>query len=167
MPAGTLRSRPAVHPGAMPTRIATSGDQWFSQAKIVAAWTMVSRVLGLVRESTIAAVFGARWVADSFYLAFQLPNLFRRLFGEGALSAAFIPVFTEEMERSPKSAWRLASTSTTLLLFGLGLLTLLGEGVLLGVWAYDPHNVERVLFLQLAAIMLAFMSVPTICSATS
>jgi len=170
IPLTAVRPRPrpladaslVLHPGAMPTRIATTGDQWFSQAKIVAAWTMVSRVLGLVRESTIAAVFGARWVADSFYLAFQLPNLFRRLFGEGALSAAFIPVFTEEMERSPKSAWRLASASTTLLLFGLGLLTLLGEGVLLGVWAYDPHNEERVLFLQLAAIMLAFF--PAVCA---
>jgi putative peptidoglycan lipid II flippase len=123
---------------------------------------MVSRVLGLVREAVLAAVFGARWVLDSFYLAFQLPNLFRRLFGEGALSAAFIPVFTRERECDPEGARRLASAAMTLLLAGLGVLTFLGELALLALWALNADNREAVLFYQLAAVMLAFF--PAVCA---
>ena len=58
---------------------------------VVSAATLVSRVLGLVRDSLTAAVFGASALASAFYTAFTLPNLFRRLLGEGALTAAFIP----------------------------------------------------------------------------
>jgi putative peptidoglycan lipid II flippase len=137
-------------------------SRYFSQAKLIAAWTALSRVMGLVRESLLAAVFGATWVLDSFYLAFQVPNLFRRLFGEGALSSAFIPVFTEEMERDRDSAWRLASACMTLLLGGLGLLTLVGEAALLLLWRSDPANPEHALFCQLAMVMLAFF--PAICA---
>ena len=62
------------------------------KAKIVAAATFLSRVLAVVRESAFAHFFGAGLAMDSWALAFMVPNLFRRLFGEGALSAAFIPV---------------------------------------------------------------------------
>ena len=137
-------------------------SRFFAQAKLIAAWTMVSRVLGLLRESLLAAVFGASWVLDSFYLAFQIPNLFRRLFGEGALSAAFIPVFTEQRETDPRSAWRLASAATTLLLVGLGLITLAGEALLGAWWLAAPDDPERALFCGLAMVMLAFF--PAICA---
>jgi peptidoglycan biosynthesis protein MviN/MurJ (putative lipid II flippase) len=55
--------------------------------------TMASRVLGFVREAMIAAFLGAGPVADAFYAAFRFPNLFRRLFAEGAFNAAFVPLF--------------------------------------------------------------------------
>src|SRR5436190_23558099 len=57
--------------------------------------TFLSRVLGFVRDMVVALVFGAGPVTDAFFVAFRLPNLLRRLLAEGALSSAFIPVFTE------------------------------------------------------------------------
>jgi putative peptidoglycan lipid II flippase len=60
--------------------------------------TMASRVLGFVREAMIAAFLGAGPVADAFYAAFRFPNLFRRLFAEGAFNAAFVPLFAKEIE---------------------------------------------------------------------
>lgn len=65
----------------------------------VGSATMVSRVLGFIREALIAAFLGAGPVADAFYAAFRFPNLFRRLFAEGAFNAAFIPMFAEKLER--------------------------------------------------------------------
>ncbi len=66
---------------------------------IVSGVTMVSRVLGLVREMVIAAIFGASALASAFVTAFTMPNLFRRLLGEGALTAAFVPTLQEETKR--------------------------------------------------------------------
>ena len=59
----------------------------------MAAATMSSRILGMMREIVYAQFMGDTWVAGVFKFAFQIPNLFRRLLGEGALTAAFIPVF--------------------------------------------------------------------------
>ena len=59
---------------------------------------MVSRVLGFIRDMLIAAVLGAGPVADAFFVAFRLPNLFRALFAEGAFSAAFVPLFAKAVE---------------------------------------------------------------------
>ena len=60
----------------------------------VGGWTMASRVLGFARDILIAAMLGAGPVADAFFVANRLPNLFRRLFGEGAFNAAFVPAFS-------------------------------------------------------------------------
>mgnify|MGYP006188675451 CR=1 FL=1 len=65
--------------------------QYQAMAK-TASWTMVSRVLGLFRDQLTAAIFGASAIGSAFILAFQIPNLFRRLLGEGALTAAIVPV---------------------------------------------------------------------------
>lgn len=64
----------------------------------VGGLTLVSRVLGFVRDILFAWAFGAGWVADAFNVAFRFPNLFRRLFGEGAFNSAFIPLFAKELE---------------------------------------------------------------------
>ncbi|HOW82381.1 MAG TPA: lipid II flippase MurJ, partial [Spirochaetota bacterium] len=60
---------------------------------IVALSTMTSRILGFVREALFAAFFGATGITDAFFIAFRIPNLFRRLVTEGALSVSFIPVY--------------------------------------------------------------------------
>ena len=60
--------------------------------------TMISRILGLVREMTKASFLGTTDLADAFTFAFQLPNLFRRLFAENSISVAFIPTFKRYME---------------------------------------------------------------------
>lgn len=84
---------------------------------IVATATVVSRVLGLVREIFIAAVFGAGALNSAFVSAFTLPNLFRRLLGEGALTAAFVPTMTQELEqRQRAAAFALVSKVTSWLL---------------------------------------------------
>lgn len=70
---------------------------------LVAGLTMVSRVLGLVRDMLTAAVFGTTALASAFYTAFTLPNLFRRLLGEGALTAAFVPTLNEELEQRQRA----------------------------------------------------------------
>ncbi len=70
---------------------------------LVAGMTMVSRVLGLVRDMLTAAVFGTSALASAFYTAFTLPNLFRRLLGEGALTAAFVPTLNEELARRQRA----------------------------------------------------------------
>ena len=72
--------------------------------------TLASRVLGMVREMVYAAFMGNTWVASAFILAFQVPNLFRRLLGEGALTAAFIPIFKKkEVQEGEAEMWRSAN----------------------------------------------------------
>ena len=66
-------------------------------AGVVSGATLLSRVLGFVRDLIIARTFGAGTTTDAFFAAFRLPNMLRELLGEGALSAAFIPVFTESL----------------------------------------------------------------------
>ena len=60
----------------------------------VGGFTLISRILGFVRDILIAAILGAGVLADVFFVAFKFPNLFRRLFAEGAFNAAFVPIFT-------------------------------------------------------------------------
>src|SRR5690606_29382344 len=72
----------------------------------VGSATMASRVLGFAREALIAAALGAGPVTDAFYAAFRFPNLFRRLFAEGAFNTAFIPLFAKEMEGGGRDAAR-------------------------------------------------------------
>ncbi len=69
--------------------------------------TMISRVLGFVRDVTIAAIFGAGMGADAFFVAFKIPNFMRRLFGEGAFSQAFVPVLSEYKTRQSNDEVRL------------------------------------------------------------
>src|ERR1700743_2074228 len=69
--------------------------------------TLISRVLGMVREMVYYSFMGVGWVNDAFQLAFTIPNLFRRLLGEGALAAAFIPIFKEkEKLHGEEEMWR-------------------------------------------------------------
>jgi putative peptidoglycan lipid II flippase len=72
----------------------------------VGGLTLVSRVLGFVRDILFAWAFGAGWVADAFNVAFRFPNLFRRLFGEGAFNSAFIPLFAKELEGEGRQSAR-------------------------------------------------------------
>lgn len=102
-------------------------------AGVVSGATMLSRILGFVRDLIIARAFGAGTATDAFFAAFRLPNMLRELLGEGALSAAFIPVFTEAFtKRGREGAWRLAWTILTLLAVLLVLVSI--AGILLAPW---------------------------------
>ena len=72
----------------------------------VGGLTLVSRVLGFVRDILFAWAFGSGWVADAFNVAFRFPNLFRRLFGEGAFNSAFVPLFAKRLEGEGKESAR-------------------------------------------------------------
>ncbi|GAB6853784.1 murein biosynthesis integral membrane protein MurJ [Asaia astilbis] len=94
----------------------------------VGGWTMLSRILGLVRDQLLAAFLGAGPVQDAYQIAFRLPNMFRRLFGEGAFNAAFVPLFTEKLTaRGEEDATRFASQALSCLSAWLLGLTILGE----------------------------------------
>src|SRR3990170_2131527 len=87
--------------------------------------TLISRILGLVREMVLAKYFSV-FATDAFFAAFRIPNLLRDLFAEGALSAAFVPTFTDyQQNRSKEEAWRLANIVLNVLTIILSLLTLL------------------------------------------
>ncbi|MEQ8831357.1 MAG: murein biosynthesis integral membrane protein MurJ [Alphaproteobacteria bacterium] len=92
----------------------------------VGGWTMASRVLGFVRDAMMAAVLGAGPAAEAFVVAFRLPNLFRRLFAEGALNAALVPIYARRMEREGRdSAVRFGGEAAVLLILVMLALTVL------------------------------------------
>ncbi len=114
---------PAAGPTPPRRRIALS-------TAIFALATALSRVAGLGREIVAASFFGTTAAASAFTLASQVPNLFSNLFSQAALSAAFVPVFTELLHHGRKrEAFRVASTLFWIILVGLGALTLLWVGI--------------------------------------
>lgn len=96
-------------------------------AGVVSLATLGSRLTGFLRDIIVAYIFGAGLAADAFFVAYRLPNLLRRLFAEGALTVAFVPVFTDELANKGKEeAFRLARAVFSLLALTLLLVCLLG-----------------------------------------
>lgn len=131
--------------------------------RTVAGLTLGSRVLGLVRDLVTVRVFGDTAVGSAFAAAFAIPNMFRRLFGEGALSAAFIPEYTRLADTDPERADKFASLVIGLLALITGGITLVLMLGVLAVLLLAPGNEERVLSLRLVIVCLPFM--PLICVA--
>lgn len=103
-----------------PTSVARS-------AGIVSIAVMFSRLFGLAREMIFANFFGAGFLTDAYVVAFRLPNVLRDLFAEGALSVAFVKVFTDyQIKLSEKAAWRLASLVFNLLAVVLSIICIVG-----------------------------------------
>jgi putative peptidoglycan lipid II flippase len=133
----------------------------------VGAITIASRALGFVRDVLIAAVLGASPVADAFFVAFRIPNMFRRLFAEGAFDAAFIPLFSKRLHVDPDGAPIFAGQALSGLAVLLIAFTLLGEIampwlmlILAPGFADDPEKfATAVLFARIALPYLVFMSV--------
>src|SRR5512133_3999881 len=99
-------------------------SQMLKSSGAMAAATLTSRLLGMVREMVYAAFMGNTWVATMFVLAFQVPNLFRRLLGEGALTAAFIPLFKKrEAEQGTSAMWKCANAVISALILAAGAIT--------------------------------------------
>ena len=102
-------------------------------AGIIGGLTFLSRILGLVRDMVVAGLFGSGMAADAFFVAFRIPNLLRRLFAEGSLTIAFIPVFTEYLAtRRREDAFELARIVLTILSLVLAAVTL--AGILFAPW---------------------------------
>ena len=130
-------SEPATTaPAARPARILRS-------AAVVGAMTAVSRVAGVVREQLMAYAFGTSLAKSAFNVAFQLPNLFRRLFGEGALASAFVPVYTDVLEKEgQEEANRLFARVAGLLVAVLSIISAIGILIALALqhWWFTPDS---------------------------
>lgn len=114
-------------PPAPPTSEKEAGHHLGRHFRLVTGATGVSRVTGYVRDTLNAALFGAGWISDSYFMAIRIPSLLRDLFAEGALSNAFVPAFTARLEKDDhRDAWELMSQVFSLLLLVTGGLVTLG-----------------------------------------
>ena len=123
----------------------------------IASLTALSRVFGLVRDISFGYFLGAGGLMDAWVIAFRIPNLARRLFGEGAASASFIPVYSEQLHKDPDKASRLANTVVTLVFMVLAAIVVLGWT---GMGVYRlccGGNEETRLILSLTSITLPYM----------
>ena len=132
--------------------------RFLGSVRLVAFCTLLSRVTGLARDMVMNHAYGQGWVQDAFNYGFQVPNLFRRLFGEGALSAVFIPIFTDVLEKKGEpSAWRLLGRVAGIMTLVLTLLLVLLELIALAVYLLCDGRAMTVLQVGLTAVMLPFM----------
>jgi len=138
----------------------TRATRFVGHAVHVGALTLISRLTGLVRDAVLAAAFGLGVVADAFFIGFLVPNLFRRLFGEGALASSFIPHYTELLRKDPLLAKRFAALCLVMLALVLAAITVVGE-VLLGSLLGGQWSEGTGLALRLTMVMLPYM--PLVC----
>ncbi|HKT78731.1 MAG TPA: murein biosynthesis integral membrane protein MurJ [Vicinamibacterales bacterium] len=158
----------AEHDADAPAKIPQSPQSLERSASLAGAATLTSRILGLARESVLAAVFGASNEMDAFLVALRLPNLVRDLFAEGAMSAAFVPTFTRHLRsRGKADAWRLANNVLTMLILISGSLVIFGVvfarpivTAYAGEYAAVPGKLD--LTIQLTRITLPFLTLISI-----
>ncbi|MGD1087158.1 MAG: murein biosynthesis integral membrane protein MurJ [Verrucomicrobiota bacterium] len=132
----------------------------------MAAATLVSRVLGMVREMVYANFMGDGWVASAFAFAFTVPNLFRRLLGEGALTAAFIPIFKEkEKTHGEIEMWRVANAMLSGLIVTAAIIIAIVMLCLSLVLAAHQFEAKTELMLQLLRLMFPYMLLVCIAAA--
>ena len=140
-------------------------------AGVVGAATLTSRLLGLVRDQVLAAMFGAGNAMDAFNVATRIPNLLRDLFAEGAMSAAFVPAFMRRLTHDGRlEAWRLGNQLLNALVVVTGALVLAGivfaeplVRLLAGSYATTPGKLE--LTVLLTRILLPFLSLVAVAAA--
>jgi putative peptidoglycan lipid II flippase len=137
--------------------------------------TMLSRIVGYIRDMLVANLFGAGIFADAFYAAFRIPNLFRRIFGEGSFSAAFVPVFSKYLHTKEKSeTQKFLNVVFTALILILVLISILGIFfapllVKIMTWGFNIEQTQLtieltrlvfpfILFICLAAFLLAILN---------
>lgn len=128
---------------------------------LVSLGIMISRILGYFRDMLVANVFGAGFYADAFYAAFRIPNLFRRLFGESSLNAAFVPVFSEYITKESKQKTEeFLSIVTVVMIVLLATITILGVVFSLPIvklitWGFPKEKI--LLTSKLLQIMFPYM----------
>jgi len=156
---------PAVPPAPPPATGAPrdAGRDIARGARRLSALTMLSRVLGLVREQIFAVTLGASGVSDAFLAAFRIPNLLRDLFAEGALSTAFVPTYVKTLKQEGRpAAFLLGNRVLTTLTFYLGALALLGmlwPGPVVRVVAAGFSPEKRELTAHLVRIMMPYLPI--------
>ena len=145
----------------------------FRSIGTVGGWTMGSRVLGFVRDILITGLLGAGQVTDAFFVALQLPNIFRRLFAEGAFNAAFVPLFAGELTQSGRAAARAFAErvfgvmAAALIAFSVLVEIFMPEvmGVIAGGFRDDPEKFQLAVdFARLTFPYLMFVSLAAMLS---
>ena len=122
----------------------------------VSSLTLISRVFGLIRDAAMAAAFGNGPVLDAFTVAFRLPNVTRRLFGEAAFSTAFLPIFVQELHEGGREAgWKLATAILVVTAATVAVLTVAAEAVILAWW-WVASSPETSLLLGLMAVLFPY-----------
>ena len=147
-PAATLLEEPPS---------AGAQKSFLQHARLIGFLTLISRFFGLGREIVAGHYLGTALVGSAFTVAFQIPNLFRKLFGEGALSAAFIPLYAQSLKHHPTSANHFAAAAVNLLVAALIALTIVGELIVLGLLHLGTPSYDQILMLHLTAIMLPYV----------
>lgn len=139
-------------------------------AGTVSIAVFASRILGLIREQVFAALFGAGFAFDAFVVAFRIPNLLRDLFAEGALSAAFVSVFTDyRTQKGPQETWRLASnviTTIAIITSAIALVGIFASGTIVSIMAPDFSLVpgKHSLTALMTSIMFPFLILVSLAS---
>ncbi len=125
---------------------------------VIGSFTTLSRFLGMIRDLLTAGLFGTSLAMSAFVIAFRIPNLFRRLFGEGALSSAFIPVFMEtRTKEGDREAWKLAAKVISLVGLVLAAVTVIGILTASFLMQDVEPGTQRALIYPLTRIMLPYM----------
>jgi len=122
----------------------------------IALLTILSRILGMIRDMRFSRFLGAGGVMEAWVIAFTIPNLSRRLFGEGAASASFIPVYRQLLDKDPDHAPKLVNTIVTVIFVILAAAVLAGWA---GIWVYNrfvAHHLATKSMLSLVALMLPY-----------
>lgn len=135
-------------------------SQMLKSSGAMALATLTSRMLGMVREMVYAWFMGSSWVANAFAMAFMVPNLFRRLLGEGALTAAFIPTFKEKEKTAGEAEmWRVANATISALVVAASVVIALAlAGITLALPLVDLNqHPETHLMLRLLRLMFPYM----------
>lgn len=136
----------------------TARGSMFQRVRLVGLFTFLSRILGLGRDAVMATQFGNGVIMDAFTVAFRVPNMVRQIFGEGALSTAFLPVFIRDIEQNGKqTAYQTATAVLVVTTISLLAVVILFESVLLGIWLLVPLEFEAKLLLELTAILAPYL----------
>jgi putative peptidoglycan lipid II flippase len=162
---GTDEQERAVQENPPPTPPEKKSASVARSAGIVSLAVMASRILGLVREVVFAKLFGASasYANDAYVIAFRIPNLLRDLFAEGALSSAFVTVFSDYLvTKGEKEAFRLSSLVVNAMLLILGILVALGiifapELVTLIAYGFQANPEKFALTVKMTQIMMPFI----------
>ena len=138
-------------------------EQLAKAAGLVSSMTLVSRLLGLVREQVFAGLLGAGYHSDAFRIGFRVPNLLRDLFAEGALSAAFVPTYARiRKEQGQDEAFHLANRLLTFLAVVLGVVVVLAIAFAWPIVAtiapgFDDAPGKAALTVRLTRVMMPFL----------
>ncbi|HEV7226777.1 MAG TPA: murein biosynthesis integral membrane protein MurJ [Pirellulales bacterium] len=134
-------------------------SQLFAGLRVTSFGTLASRLLGMVRDMATASLLGLSGdgVMDAFVVAFRIPNLFRRLFGEGALAASYLPVLSAKLEQNRQAAWQLASVTLVWLAVVLAGAVVVAEGACAAAWWFYGDAPGMKLLLGLSAVMLPYL----------